>query len=186
MSDINEILPTATTVMESTKRIIALAKDKQYKDMTKEVINLGRVTYANHLKGKYVTVKGKQIPMTLVVIVAVLGLYILSPSCGSDTVEKPAVTTMAKNEVNTYNQDGLKIHDMRKCDQAACGLLENTSNSKVAKMIIPVNFHNEAGEVIYEGGVEASDIEPMTRMKLTVPSEVPFAYFSLGEVTVEK
>lgn len=186
MSDIDEVSPATPTVLDSAKKVFALAKEKQYGPAAKEVINLGKITYDNHLKGKYVTVKGKQIPMTLVVIVAILGLYIISPSCGSDTIEKPTVTTMAKKEVNTYNQDGLKIHDMRKCEQAACGLLENTSNNAVKSMRIPVNFHNESGEVVYEGGVEAKDIEPMTRMKLNIPSEVPFAYFSLGDVEVEK
>jgi hypothetical protein len=186
MSDIDEVSPATETVLDSVKNIAALAKDKQYGPAAKATVNLGKMLYNKHLKGKYITVKGKQIPMTLVAIVAVLGLYIITPSCGSEEkVEKPAVSSVAKKEVNTYDKDGLKIHDMRKCEQAACGLLENTSNKKVKKMLIPVNFHNESGEVVYEGGVEAKDIEPMTRMKLNIPSEVPFAYFSLGEITVD-
>lgn len=186
MSDLEEVYPVATTVLGSLKRIFALLKAKQYMPAAKEVINFGKVTYVNHMKGKYVTVKGKQIPMTLVVIVAVLGLYIISTSCGSDEVEKVAVTTTASKEVNTFEQNGIKIHDMRKCDQAACGVLENTSNDAVARIVIPVNFHNEAGQVVYEGGVEATDVASMTRMKLNIPSEVPFAYFSLGDVQMEK
>jgi hypothetical protein len=135
MSDIDEVSPATETVLDSVKNIAALAKDKQYGPAAKATVNLGKMLYNKHLKGKYITVKGKQIPMTLVAIVAVLGLYIITPSCGSDEkVEKPAVSSVAKKEVNTYDKDGLKIHDMRKCEQAACGLLENTSNKKVKKI----------------------------------------------------
>ena len=52
-------------------------------DAGKEFAGLLKAIYVDHLKGKYLEVKGKKIPATVVLLIVVFGLYIITPSCGS-------------------------------------------------------------------------------------------------------
>ena len=58
------------TLLEEAKEIGVLAKEKKYFQLTKKVFPLFSSAYNKSLKGKYVEIKGKKIPMVLVVVAA--------------------------------------------------------------------------------------------------------------------
>ncbi len=188
MSEENEIIPVAKTVMESVKEIFTLVAKRDYKAAIKEFVNLLKIAYANHLKGKYVTVKGKKIPLTAVVCVAILGLYIIYPS--SDEVSKESSKPSLSDaeivaQLNYYNRDNIVIDKMHKCEEAVCGRLENTKDAEIAEIVIPVAFFNKDGKLVYEGNVRATGVPPLETTEFKVPSQVPFDFFKLGAVSVK-
>lgn len=184
--DIKDISTVATTALECVKRTIALLRERRYFAALKEAFNVLRALYKTHLKGKYFIVKGKKIPRTAVAITAVILLYMFYPSADKPQKLSLSEQTEIQEEMNNYAQDGVKIYDLRKCDNAVCGYLENANESPIKKINIEITFHDQTGTVVYRGGVEAEDIKPMSRNKLNIPSEVPFSYMKLSEVNVEK
>lgn len=188
MSDSDEIIPVAKTVMESAKRIFTLITKGSYLAAMKEIANLFKITYVNHIKGKYITVKGKKIPLTAVICVAILGLYIISPSSDETTTDnsKPSISEAEMvAQLNYYNHDNIIIDKMYKCEEAVCGRLENTKDAEIAEVVIPVAFFNKEGALVYEGSVRASNVPPLETTEFKVPTQVPFDFFKLGVVTVK-
>lgn len=183
-NDVKNASETAKTTFQSIKSVLSALKNRKFITAGKECWYCGKNLYAGHLKGKYVEVRGKKIPMTAIVIIVLLGLFIMSS--GEKTKEMPLTETAAREQTNIYHQDGIKVYDMRKCDQAACGLLENETNEPFAKITIAVTFHNPQGAPIYESSIEANDFQEMARIKFKVPCEEDFAYFKLKDVIVQK
>ena len=188
MSNIDEIIPVAKTVLESLKRIVALFVKGHYWEATKEMFNLFKVAYVNHLKGKYITLKGKKIPLTAVVGAAVIGLYMLYPAAEKTAVEaeKPKISEAEMvAQMNYYHYDDIIIDKMYKCQDSACGKLENTKDETIAEVVIPVAFFNKEGVLVYEGSVKASNVPALETIDFKVPAQVPFEYFKLGVVSVQ-
>lgn len=184
--DLKVASSAAGASVEIIKRVISALRERRYFAALKEVYNLFKTLYNTHLKGKYVTVKGRKIPLTAVVIAAIFALYVLYPSSDQPRELPLAEEAEVQKEMNNYAKDGVKVYDLRKCDNAVCGYLENVEETPIKNISIEITFHDQSGVVVYRGGVEASDVKPMTRNKLTIPSEVPFAYFKLAEVNAER
>lgn len=183
-NDVKNASETAKTTFQSIKSILSALKNRKFITAGKECWACGKNVYGKRLKGKYVEVRGKKIPLTAIVVVILLGLYVMSS--GEKPKEMPLTETASREQTNVFNQDGIKVYDMRKCDQAACGLLENETNEPIAKIIITVTFHNPQGNPIYESSVEANDFQEMARIKFNIPCEEDFAYFKLKDVIVQK
>ena len=192
MSEINDNIETPTNAFEHFKNIFKMLRLKQYKDSIREVwafikavfILLKRL-YVKYLKGQYVVVKGKRIPRTALAILCVFLLYLISPmSCVFDTSSEAEETEVAQADPNTYNKDGLKVYEMRKCDIAACGILEYRGQQDIEKLRISVTFFNPAGQPIYEGSAEALQLAPNSRMEFTIPCDEDFGYFKLKDVEI--
>ena len=191
MSDINDITETTKTVWESFKKIFYLLKERKLFAALKESFGFLRLIYVNHLKGKYITVKGKKIPRTLVAIVALFLIYSAFPSCqqapsGSQDIAEAA---NVKKDSNTYDENGLRVYELRKCEteesSGACGLLEDYGENNFSRVTITLAFYSGDGRIVYEGGVEASDVEAHTRSKINIPCPEEFAYFKLKSVNPE-
>lgn len=189
-AEIKETVQTAKTCLESFKRIFALLRRREWFAALKEIFSFFRLVYVDHLKGKYVTVKGKRIPRTLIAVLALFAAWIALPSGNTaDTSDKEAAEV--KKDSNTYDSDvdGIRVYDMRKCEtenkSAACGTLENYGSFDYDKVIVAVNFHAGEGTVIYEGMVEADQVKNHTRMKMAIPCPDDFAYFKLKDVRIE-
>lgn len=189
MSNFQEIIPVAKTVLESIKRIFQLLSTGRYLAAAKEFFNLFKVTYTNHIKGRYITIKGKNIPLAAVLAVVVVFLYIVYPS-QQEKVAEQAKPTISEAEMlaqsNYYNQDGIIIDKMHKCDASVCGVIENTSNEEIAEVTIPVAFFNREGILVYEGRIKAANVPAGEPKEFQIGAEVPFDYFKLGIVIVEK
>lgn len=187
MTDMENISQTTQTVFASFKKIFSLIKDRKWFAASKEIFIFIKLVYTQHLKGKYFTIKGKQVPRTLVAVLAVLGAYFITPSTDNNHPKEQSIAEAAnvKKETNTFDEKGVKVYDMRKCDNAACGIIENYGDNNFEKITINLSFHAPSGIVIYEGGVEASGVESHTRMKINVPCPDEFAYFKLKEVVLE-
>lgn len=180
MSDENDI----SQVTESAEHIMEQVKEHDYVNAGKESLSLGKTLYQKFLKGKSVEIKGKKIPLTFILCV-VAGLYAVFPSSNkTDTTNQTQETE--KTDPNSYSKDGVKVYNMRKCDNAVCGILENENTTPINRILISLTYHDQTGAVVYEGGAEITDITERSRMQMTIPSEVEFAYFKLIDVTVEK
>ena len=178
-TDLNE---SSQTVFQNIVACAKYLKNRQYKTAVREIFTCLKNIYLKHLKGQYVVVRGKKIPRTAIAVIAMCLLVSLCSGSNNDGSLSESYTA----ESNTYDKNGIKVYDLRKCNQAVCGLLENATQESFAKITIFLNFHNETGEVVYEGGVDASEVGPMSRIKIKIPSKLDFAYFKLAKVKVDK
>jgi len=192
MEDIKEIIPKCKGLWESFKKFVTLLKERKWLSACKEIYGLLKSIYFNYFKGKYITVRGKRIPRTLVAVIAVAIVYFAFPAeeerpTGEQTI---AEIEDIQQPTNTYDENGIKVYGLRKCvvgnEPAACGLLENYGDDEYSSIIVTVVFHANDGTAIYEGGVEASDVESHTRMKINIPCPDEFSYFELKGVSAEK
>ena len=78
------------TLLEEAKEIGVLAKDRKYFQLTKKVFHLFSSVYKKSLKGKYLEIQGKKIPMVLVVVAA-LGLGWTAIPSGSETAVEDSI-----------------------------------------------------------------------------------------------
>lgn len=192
MENIKEIIPKCKNSWESFKKFVTLLKERKWLSACKEIYGYLKHIYLNHLKGKYVTVHGKQIPRTLVVIMVVAVVYCVFPTEEKMPTGEQTIAEMENIQKpnNTYDENGIKVYDLRKCvvenKPATCGFLENYGDDDYSSIIVTVIFHSHDGTAIYEGGVEASDVESHTRMKINIPCPDEFSYFELKGVSVEK
>jgi len=188
MSNIEKITEKGKTVWESCKKIFSLLKERKWFSAFKESFTFLKLIYVNHLKGKYIIVKGKKIPRTIVAVLALFVIYIALPSQEErPTGEQPlAEAANVKKDSNIFDKKGIKVYDLRKCETeesvGVCGLIENHGDKNFAKVTVIINFHAPDGTIVYEGGVEASDVEAHTRMKMSAPCTEEFAYFKLKDV----
>ena len=192
MSDIENITENAQSVWESLKKVFSLLKERKWLAAFKECFSFFKLIYRNYLKGKYITVKGKKIPRTLVAVVALLLVYIALPSTetkqptGEQSIAEAA---NAKKEADIFDKEGLKVYDLRKCETeeiiGACGKIENYGDYDFGKVTVIFTFHTPDGNVVYEGGVEATDVKSHTRIKMSAPCSEEFSYFKLKDVVLE-
>lgn len=192
--DIEEVKKIAESVdKEKVVSLFNLLKERKYFAFLKASLGSLWGIYGKYIKGKSVTIKGKKISLTAI-IVALIGIYAILPS----TEEKNAENKTQENdgflvqeqdsvekEPNTYDKDGLKIYGFEKCDQGICGLMENSSNKTFDRVIISVTFDDRQRNVLAEGNIDAQNVKPMTRTKLRITSDVEFYSFTLSDVTVE-
>lgn len=182
MSNSNDNTPK--TVLQSIKDIFGSLKKRKYLTAIKEFFLIFKNQYLRHLKGKYVEIKVKRIPRTLIALVVLVILMFAWPHNTTSTNEKPSSNNQQTEENVVYNENGIKIYDLRKCDIAACGTLENDTNESYEKITIIINFHDATGKIVYEGGIDVSEMAPLSRIKIKIPSDLDFAYLKLNEVLI--
>lgn len=188
MSNIKDIIPATKAVFEGLKQVFQLLTKKQYFAALKEFLNIFRTTYTGYIKGRFITVKGKKVPLAAVLAVAVILLYIIYPSSEeTKPVNNPSISQAEMlAQSNYYNRDGIIIDKMHKCDAAVCGNLENTNDEGISSITIPVAFFDKEGILVYEGRIKATNVPVKENKEFQIPSEVPFDFFKLGVVIVEK
>lgn len=191
--EINKIKEIAQNLdKENIVSIYELLKERKYFAALRRCFGFVWQLYKKYIKGKFITVKGKKIPLTAI-IVALFGLYIIFPSSeektAADTPENDGFIEQTQESIehqaNTYDKDGLKIYNFEKCGQGICGLMENSSDKTFSRVIISVTFDDRQRNVLAEGNIDAQNIKPMTRTKLKITSDVEFYSFTLTDVTVE-
>ena len=183
MNEINEIAKSLDK--EKAVSLFNLLKEGKYFAFLKEILKLLWKGYGKYIKGKSITIGGKKISLTAI-IVAVLGVYAVLPSADKGeekTTEQLPELTEAQE--NVYDKDGLKVYGFERCDQAICGLLENVSDKTFNRVIISVTFDDRQKNVLDEGAIDATNITPNFKAKLKIPSNVDFYSFTLTDVTVE-
>ncbi len=185
----NENMEHSTAALEHFKNAFKLLIKKQYSasfhallDFLKSLFLKLKMLYLTRLKGQYIEIKGKRISKTLLVILAVIFLYLISPM--SFLFSNNTQIDTQKTENNVYNKDGIKIHSMHKCDFAACGILEYRGTQDLEKVRITVTFYNQTGQPTYEGNAETLQLAPNSRMEFTIPCDEDFGYFKLKEVYI--
>ena len=187
--DIDEVKNVANALdKEKISSMFKLLKEKRYFAFLKAFLSLMWGLYGKFLKGKSVTIKGKKIPLTAVII-ALLGVYVVMPSSDDTDKQEKTVTEQLPElkmpEENSYDKDGLKIYGFERCEQAICGIMENTSDKTFARVIISVTFDDRQKNVLAEGSIDAKDIAPGYKARLNIASDVDFYGFTLTDVTVE-
>lgn len=192
MSDIEDITENAQSVWKSIKKVFSLLKERKWFAAIKECFSFFKLIYHNYLKGKYITVKGKKIPRTLVAVAALLLVYLALPSTetkqptGEQSIAEAA---NAKKESNIFDKEGVKVYDLRKCETedmtGVCGKIENYGDYDFGKITVTLTFHAPDGNIVYDGGVEATDVKSHTRIKMSAPCPEEFSYFKLRDVALE-
>ena len=186
----------AESVISGVKTLGTLIKEKKYFRALKEFFVIFYTIYKKHIKGKYIEFKGKKVPMAAVLLVVLAGGFAVAPS-GNENADKPTSAQeqteqkdnsniKEKEDMNTYNQDGVKVYGLVKCDEAVCGYVENDSDNDISRILISLTFHDKTGAVVYEGGAEATAMVAKSRSRLKITTEGDFDYFVLSDVTVEK
>jgi hypothetical protein len=179
MSDINEPIEEAKSTLDYCKSVVSLLKERKFFAAIRETFGLFKAGYVNHLKGKYVEVKGHKIPMTGILVVALLILYCLfSGPAGDPTSGKAWIAD------NIYDRDGLRISGIKKCDSSACGTIENNSERKFNHIRVHLVFRNQAGQDIAEGTANALKVAPGSSATFEIPCEEDFAYAILDDVLI--
>lgn len=179
MSDINESIETTESVIEHCKNAFGLLKQGKVLPAIREVFGILKAIYVNHLKGKYIEVKGKKIPLTGIVIAIFLVLYCLF---SAPAPEPESGRAWIAN--NSYDRDGLRVYGIKKCDSSACGTIENTSDKNFDHIRIHLTFHNQTGEAVAEGTADAMSIAPNTNAKFEIPCEEDFAYAKMDDILI--
>ena len=186
----------AESVISGVKTLGTLIKEKKYFRALKEFFVIFYTIYKKHIKGKYIEFKGKKVPMAAVLLVVLAGGFAVAPS-GNENANKPTSAQeqteqkdnsniKEKEDMNTYNQDGVKVYGLVKCGEAVCGYVENDSDNDISRILISLTFHDKTGAVVYEGGAEATAMVAKSRSRLKITTEGDFDYFVLSDVTVEK
>lgn len=186
----------AESVISGVKTLGTLIKEKKYFRALKEFFVVFYAIYKKHIKGKYIEFKGKKVPMAAVLLVVLAGGFAVAPS-GNENADKPTSAQeqtekkdnsniKEKEDMNTYNQDGVKVYGLVKCGEAVCGYVENDSDNDISRILISLTFHDKTGAVVYEGGAEATAMVAKSRSRLKITTEGDFDYFVLSDVTVEK
>ena len=186
----------AESVLNEIKTLGTLIKEKKYFRAVKESFVVFYTIYKKHIKGKYIEFKGKKVPMAVVLLIVLAGGVAVTPSGSENTDKAVAAQEQAeqnsasnikeKEDMNTYNQDGVKVYGLVKCGEAVCGYVENDSDDDISRILISITFHDKNGAVIYEGGAEATAMVAKSRSRLKIATEGDFDYFVLNDVTVEK
>ena len=150
----------------------------------KAVYSLIKRLYDHHLKGQYVVIKGRQIPRTVLAVLCVFFLYLISPMSFLFNSSVREDSEIANTDSNAYEKDGLKVYELRKCDMAACGILEYRGEQDIEKLRITLIFYNPAGQPVYEGNAETFQLVPNSRMEFSIPCTEDFGYFKLKGVYI--
>ena len=176
----NNIEPTLST-WEHCKKILELLKQKNFRSASSESYHMVKALYANHLKGKYVEVKGRKVPRTIVLVIALLLVYfILSLFTGSSE----PISGKAFIAANAYDNNGLRVYDLRKCNSDACGIIENGTDEHYEHIRVKLLFYGQTGKIVTEGTADAWEMAPHTRAEFVVPCAEDYAYPKLDDVFI--
>ena len=165
MSDIKDMAEAGKTAWESFKKVFSLLKERKLFAAFRQCFSFLKAVYVNHLKGKYITVKGKKIPRTLIAILVLFFGYCALPS--DDNNVSSELSEAVDNKIG------------------ACGYLENYGEYNFGRIKVIITFFAPEGTPIYEGGIEAEGVESHTRSKINVACPDEFSYFNIKEVTLE-
>lgn len=173
------------SVTEAVSLIKLLLQGKIFSFTKESFLSLFRL-YKNNIKGKSVSLFGIKIPLIIIILAVLGGYYVCTPNEQNKISEKPDTQKVLteKQLPNTYDKDGVKVYDLKRCDKGVCGLLENSGNKPVKRVIISVIFTDNSGNVLAEGGIDTNNVEPMSRSHITIPTDVDFDVFKLTDVTV--
>ena len=184
MSDIKDMAEAGKTAWESFKKVFSLLKERKLFAAFRQCFSFLKAVYVNHLKGKYITVKGKKIPRTLIAILVLFFGYCALPSDDNNVSSELSEAADTQKDSNTYDNEGVKIYDMDN-KIGACGYLENYGEYNFGRIKVIITFFAPEGTPIYEGGIEAEGVESHTRSKINVACPDEFSYFNIKEVTLE-
>lgn len=189
MSDIEDIAQKGQDTWNSLKKVFSLLKERKFFAAFRESFSFLKFFYNEYMKGQYFVIAGKRISRTLAAVLVVV-LYIIWPSGNSKTNNNQSTEIAeTKNDTNTYDKNGLKVYNLRKCETednvGACGILENYGENNFERIKIDLTFFKADGTAIYKGGVEATNMEAHTRTEITIPCSEEFAYFKLEGVSTE-
>lgn len=182
MSNTNKSVEVVQKIFARSKSVISYILHKSWK-ILKRLYTLLKDAYIKYLKGQYFVVRGKRIPRTIAAVLCLLILYFIIPfSCSLNHDDSDNGTA---NEVaQVYEKDGIKVYDVRKCDNAVCGILEYRGEEDIEKIRITVGFFDQTGQEIYEGYAETQQLAPNVRINFSIPSEEEFAYPKLKNVEI--
>ena len=175
MNDINK------STWEYCKSFCGLLKERKIWPACREFYNIFRSFYLNRLKGKYVNVRGRKIPLTAILVVVLIGAYYVMPS---NIFGGNGASHKAQIESNTYDKDGLRVYDLKKCNMGACGLVENGSENSFERIRVKIIFYTHTGQPIAVGIADALEMAPRTRVQFQIPCSDEFAYFKLDDVLI--
>lgn len=208
----SEVVSVAKITVSAVKNIFLFLKEKKWADAGKEFVNLIKTIYVEHLKGKYLEIKGKKIPATAVLFIVLAFLYVITPSCGSKpnaakvpevsaTTEAPAEKAKAPAEEakapaeeakapeglenNAYDKDGIKVYGLAKCEKGVCGILENSGEKSAEEVKATITFYDGENVAVYRSTAVASNLEPTAKAEFSVSCEVDFASYKLTSVDVK-
>lgn len=189
MSDIEDIAQKGQDTWNSLKKVFSLLKERKFFAAFRESFSFLKFFYNEYMKGQYFVIAGKRISRTLAAVLVVV-LYIIWPSGNSKTNNNQSTEIAeTKNDTNTYDKNGLKVYNLRKCETednvGACGMLENYGENNFERIKIDLTFFKADGTAVYKGGVEATNMEAHTRTEITIPCSEEFAYFKLEGVSTE-
>ena len=172
---------TNKSTWEYCKSFCNLLKERKIWPACREFYNIFKSFYLNHLKGKYLNVKGYKIPFTAIAILILIGAYYAAPS---GFFGKNSASDKAQIESGMYDKDGLRVYDLKKCNMAACGLVENGSENSFERIRIKVVFYTHTGQAIAVGIADTLEMAPRTRVQFQIPCSDEFAYFKLDDVQI--
>lgn len=131
--------------------------------------------YNDKLKNKSIIVKGKNIPLTVVLFVSFAVGFIISGLFPSN-----CIYARSKREVH-YNQNGIKIIGLEKCDMAICGYVQNKNKIDYTNIIIDMNFIQN-DNLLYSDKFVISKLKSKETIKIKIPSKRNFTKFELKNV----
>lgn len=181
MSNLNDTIEPALKTWDCFKNILSLIKRGKFLSALYAFWPLSKTFYANNLKGRYVEVKGRKIPLTAIVIAALLILY-----CFVSPYQSTTSTESGKEYIvnNAYEKDGLRVYDLKKCNTSACGYIENGTEKHYEHIKVKLIFYGPTGKSVAEGTADAWEMAPRTRAEFTVPCSEEFAYPKLIDVLI--
>lgn len=187
MEFFKEVLLIIKTIFQSLKNIARLIKQKKWLDAGKEIWICCKNLYTGHIKGRYINVKGKHIPMGIIITLLVVVLTLFVCLFSEDVAPvAPDVTEQKTADVNTYDKDGIKIYGMETCGEAACGTLENQGQQTMEEIVITVKFYAEDGIAVCKSTATATTVVPTMKASFSVPCEIDFSTFKLTDVVVKE
>ncbi len=181
MSNIKEPFDTTITCWTHFKNIFSLLRQGKTGASLREVYYLFKAVYFNHIKGKYVMVKGHKIPRLAILIVALIGIYCVVPT---GVNEKALMSGKSYINSNEFNYKGLRVYDLKKCNGSACGLIENDSDNTYERIRATLVFYTQTGDIVAEGSADAEDMTPHVRKSFEINCPEDFAYFKLEDVLI--
>ena len=181
MGNLKTNIAAADNIWECCKNILACLRRKEFLASLGGVYHLLKLLYAKYRKDRYVNIKGRRIPLAVVVLIAFLGLYCFMPTSNQRVT---SVAESASIENNTYNKDGIRVYDLKKCNMAACGLIENGTEETQKLIRVKLVFFSPSGIAVAKGVADAVDLAARTRERFEIACPDDFAYFKLDKVQI--
>ncbi|MBP5352489.1 MAG: hypothetical protein J6Y91_01825 [Alphaproteobacteria bacterium] len=184
MSFIKEVKDVSVTIFQDSKNIAAALKEKDWKGALKATGGLLKDVYVNHIKGKTIEIGEKKIPLIAIIILVLLALFSTSLPFLAKTATEPVVEQVADSDLN-YDQNGIRIYGLEKCEEAVCGHLENYGQQPMAEVVIAVTFYADDDIPVCNSKAVANNLAPTVKADFVVPCTIDFATFKLTDVTVQ-